>query len=80
MNGKIKILVIDCLLTPHGEVKETKECIIFQFRFHKQFGKILIVSMLRDEHLSVSLKSQISVAKKSHIPTHNLSLITIITN
>ena len=40
------------------------ESIILQFRFHKCFGKILIVSMLRDEHLSISLKSQISVAKK----------------
>ncbi len=41
-----------------------RESIILQFRFHKRFGKILIVSMLREEHLSVSLKSQISVAKK----------------
>ena len=39
--------------TPHGEVKETKECVIFQLRFPKRYGKILIVSMLRDEHLSV---------------------------
>ncbi len=30
-----------------------RESIIFQFRFHKLFGKILIVSMLRNEHLSV---------------------------
>ncbi len=30
-----------------------RESIILQFRFHKRFGKILIVSMLRDEHLSV---------------------------
>ena len=40
-------------LTPHGEVKETKECIIFQFRFPKRLGKILIVSMLCNEHLSI---------------------------
>jgi hypothetical protein len=39
--------------TPHGEVKETKECVIFQLRFPKRYGKILIVSMLRDEHLSI---------------------------
>ena len=39
--------------TPHGEVKETKKSIIFQFRFPKRYGKILIVSMLRDEHLSI---------------------------
>ncbi len=30
-----------------------RESIIFQFRFPKLFGKILIVSMLRDEYLSV---------------------------
>ncbi len=30
-----------------------RESIIFQFRFPKQFGKILIVSMLRNEHLSI---------------------------
>ncbi len=30
-----------------------RESIIFQFRFHKLFGKILIVSMLRNEHLSI---------------------------
>ena len=30
-----------------------RESIIFQFRFPKQFGKILIVSMLRDEYLSI---------------------------
>ena len=30
-----------------------RESIIFQFRFHKLFGKIHIVSMLRDEHLSI---------------------------
>ncbi len=41
-----------------------RESIILQFRFHKHFGKILIVSMRRNEHLSISLKSQISVAKK----------------
>ena len=36
-----------------------RESIIFQFRFPKHFGKILIVSMLRNEHLAVlsSLKS-----------------------
>ena len=39
--------------TPHGEVKETKKSIIFQLRFPKRYGKILIVSMLRDEHLSI---------------------------
>ena len=39
--------------TPHGEVRETKKSIIFQFRFPKHYGKILIVSMLRNEHLSV---------------------------
>ena len=62
--GKIKILVIDLLLTPHDKVKQTQDSIIFQFHFPKRFGKILIVSMLRIEHLSISLKSQISVAKK----------------
>ena len=41
-----------------------RESIIFQFRFHKCLGKILIVSMLHNKHLSISLKSQISVAKK----------------
>ena len=30
--GKIKILVIDFLLKPLGEVKETQDSIIFQFR------------------------------------------------
>ncbi len=30
-----------------------RESIFFQFRFHKLFGKILIVSMLRNEHLSI---------------------------
>ena len=57
--GKIKILVIDFLLTPHGEVKETQDSIIFQFHFPKRLGKILIVSMLRNEHLAIlsSLKS-----------------------
>ena len=30
-----------------------RESIIFQFRFHKRLGKILIVSMLRNEHLSI---------------------------
>ena len=54
-----------------------RESIIFQFRFPKQFGKILIVSMLRNKHLSICLKSQISVAKKSHHSTHNPSIITI---
>ncbi len=41
-----------------------RKSIILQFRFHKRFGKILIVSMLRNQHFSISLKSQISVAKK----------------
>ena len=40
-----------------------RESIIFQFRFHKRLGKILIVSMLRNKHLSISLKSQLQ--KKS---------------
>ncbi len=30
-----------------------RESIFFQFHFPKRFGKILIVSMLRNEHLSV---------------------------
>ncbi len=29
------------------------ESIILQFRFHKRFGKILIVSMLRNQHFSI---------------------------
>ena len=36
-------------LTPHGEVKETKDKIIFQLRFHKRLGKAAIMAMLRDE-------------------------------
>ena len=53
-------------LKPNGQTFRLllSQSIIFQFRFHKLFGKILIVSMLRNEHLSISLKSQISVAKK----------------
>lgn len=35
--------------TAHGEVKETRESIIFQLRFPKRLGKSLIMSMLRDE-------------------------------
>jgi hypothetical protein len=61
--------------TPHGEVKETKECIIFQFRFPKQFGKILIVSMLRDEYLSVL--SFLKSYRKLYKPHRMKSLSTI---
>ena len=35
--------------TGHGEVKETRESIIFQLRFHKRLGKAAIMAMLRDE-------------------------------
>jgi len=35
--------------TAHGEVKETRESIIFQLRFHKRLGKAAIMAMLRDE-------------------------------
>ncbi len=73
--GKIKILVIDLLLTPHDKVKQTQDSIIFQFHFPKRFGKILIVSMLRNEHLSIlsSLKSY----RKLYKPRRMKSLSTI---
>lgn len=35
--------------TAHGEVKETKEDVIFQLRFPKRMGKSLIESLYREE-------------------------------
>lgn len=35
--------------TAHGEVKETKEDVIFQLRFPKRMGKALIESQFREE-------------------------------
>ncbi|MBP3843171.1 MAG: hypothetical protein J6E29_05970 [Prevotella sp.] len=35
--------------TAHGEVKVTRDSIIFQLRFHKRLGKATIMAMLRDE-------------------------------
>ena len=35
--------------TAHGEVKETKEDVIFQLRFSKRMGKSLIESLYREE-------------------------------
>ena len=61
--------------TPHGEVKETKKSIIFQFRFPKRYGKILIVSMLRDEHLSIL--SFLKSYRKLYKPHRMKSLSTI---
>ena len=52
-----------------------RESIILQFRFHKRFGKILIVSMLRDEHLSVL--SFLKSYRKLYKPHRMKSLSTI---
>lgn len=42
------------LFEPIEQQKElTEDKIIFQFRFPKRLGKVLIVSMLRNEHLSI---------------------------
>ena len=62
-------------LTPHGEVKETKENIIFQFRFPKRYGKILIVSMLREEHNSIL--SFLKSYRKLYKPRRKKSLSAI---
>ena len=35
--------------TAHGEVKETRDCVIFQLRFPKKLGKALIESLFREE-------------------------------
>ena len=61
--------------TPHGEVKETKESIIFQFRFPKHLGKILIVSMLHNEQDSIL--SFLKSYRKLYKPRRKKSLSTI---
>ena len=35
--------------TAHGEVKETRDSVIFQLRFHKRLGKALIEALYNEE-------------------------------
>ena len=53
--------------TAHGSVKETLNDVIFQLRFPKRLGKILIESMLREEQeeLTAFVKTRRSETKWS---------------